>query len=848
MNVDFIQYKTKSNIKGNNNYDDGNLTDDENDTNSNTTISTSIGTSTKEVKNTGQVHHQLYTTTSNPVGSLESTTCPSLATTSSDNTSSSDHNYLSASELTLVPPNTATNNNNPPPNWLKVNPPPKLTSLPIDIPLQIKEVAPGESSFSSSDSDECRNSYPNTLNYNQPANFAMIYNNAQLKRQQQSILLNQKQQQQQQEQQEQEQQQQQRQQQQQAMLLSPARDYNSLRYIANKKVDSPMSDEFFFQDNYPLDVKFQYQQSIIEFLNYIIGKYKEMEQGINSYMDWWNVYAFKRQTLDNMIHIAQGFKAMIISILKQLSVNSGIIKNGSQSKNEAFKQRSLDPSYINNNTTDSDDDDLINYNVFQFVYNCSIENVNIGNLINCSLFTNTFKFNLLSYYYKLNYLLINVKDQKNWLVIPMEIWYKLPSFIKIINDNLTKINKPMTRDLEITLVKLNSITCKFPTVDNLKKTDPIGSWHDFEKINRLLTEKFPDYTEHGHVQELPDYMPRPLSSSNDIKIIHMKRVAAPPRRIESGSVPIKNITNSNNNNDNNGRGNNNSQQEKLGRATSLKRSISKIVKRSLSTNDANNKEREEIPNQSPAVKLETNTPKHQPQRHQSLQEHLRNQQLMKTPKREDLMLSKPPNTQRPLPQPSIKPTIARYRSVNGKKASIKKVDNSAIQYQLDCLMQFRKRLFQIGPQLLDFLNLQLNYCKSWESLIDEQQQQQNRNTFATNDPYIKSIYQSFHEKLLNQIEFTKLTIILHIADRLIIPIDECLKLCDQGKGDPINVNKFMELIVAQYNKLYRQWLEGIIGPNSIKEYQDLCNKIGKPNGEDIIQYYNQLTRLKSLVM
>ena len=68
MNVDFIQYKTKSNIKGNNNYDDGNLTDDENDTNSNTTISTSISTSTKEVKNTGQVHHQLYTTTSNPVG------------------------------------------------------------------------------------------------------------------------------------------------------------------------------------------------------------------------------------------------------------------------------------------------------------------------------------------------------------------------------------------------------------------------------------------------------------------------------------------------------------------------------------------------------------------------------------------------------------------------------------------------------------------------------------------------------------------------------------------------------------------------------------------------------------
>ena len=51
---------------------------------------------------------------------------------------------------------------------------------------------------------------------------------------------------------------------------------------------------------------------------------------------------------------------------------------------------------------------------------------------------------------------------KNWLVILWKYIYRLPSFIKIINDNLTKINKPMTRDLEITLVKLNSITCKFP--------------------------------------------------------------------------------------------------------------------------------------------------------------------------------------------------------------------------------------------------------------------------------------------------------------------------------------------------------------------------------------------------
>lgn len=757
------------------------------------------------IENNHKKSHSSSSLSDDKMNSSASTTSSSIITSSSSttNTNNSDlnnnrinsHNYYQYQQHH---------------NFLKSYPPPALTSLPLDIPLQIKEVAPGDTSFSSTDTSSIEDI--NARNNH----FAMIFNNSQLKRKQsEHHTLSQPP----------------------PILLSPVRENEELRY---KKIDSPMSDEFFFQDNFTLDFKFQYQQSIIEFLNYIIGKYKEMENSIRNYQHWWNVYTFKRQTLDNMIEICNGFKLMIVSILKQLSINSGIIK-GNSSNN------------INPKTRFHNDDDLINYNVFQFVYNCSIENINIGHLINTSLFSNAFKFNLLSYYYKLNYLLINVKDQKNWLVIPMEIWYKLPSFIKIINDNLMKINKPMTKDLEITLVKLNSITTKFPIVDNLKKTDPINSWSDFEKINLLITSKFPDYVLLNSTQQFSDFIPRPLSTANDIKIIHMKKVVNPPRKVESS--PSTNNNNNNNSNTNTtankSNNNNSSNPTTLGRASSLKRSLSKIVKRSLSTNDA--KERCENPNESPIVKLETNTPKQNPpQRHQSLQEHLRRLKLVKTPKREDLVLT---NKQHPpLPnavpqvtqsqQPSIRPTIERYRSINGKASTIKKVDNSAIQYQLDCLVQFRKRLFQIGPQLLEFLHLQLNYCKSWEALIEQRELINNNG----NDPYIKSIYQSFHEKLLNQIEFTKLTIILHIADRLIIPIDECLKLCDQGKGDPINVNKFMELIVAQYNKLYCQWLEGIIGPRSIKEYQDLCSKIGKTNGEDIIQYYDQLTKLKSLVM
>ncbi|RCK59202.1 hypothetical protein Cantr_07480 [Candida viswanathii] len=750
------------------------------------------------IDNTHKKSHSSSSLSDDKMNSSESTTSSSIITSSSSttNTNNSDPNYTRNT--------TSSNNLNYHlnllhHNFLKSYPPPALTSLPLDIPLQIKEVAPGDTSFSSTDTSSIEDI--NARNNH----FAMIFNNSQLKRKQsEHISLSQPP----------------------PILLSPVKENDELRY---KKIDSPMSDEFFFQDNFTLDFKFQYQQSIIEFLNYIIGKYKEMESSIRNYQHWWNVYTFKRQTLDNLIEISNGFKQMIISILKQLSINSGIIKGNN-----------------NNNTTTKtqfqNDEDLINYNVFQFVYNCSIENINIGHLINTSLFSNAFKFNLLSYYYKLNYLLINVKDQKNWLVIPMEIWYKLPSFIKIINDNLMKINKPITRDLEITLVKLNSITTKFPIVDNLKKTDPINSWSDFEKINLLISSKFPDYALFNSTQQFSDFVPRPLSTANDIKVIHMRKVVNPPRKVENSPSGNTTTTTTNNNTNHNS--------TTLGRASSLKRSLSKIVKRSLSTNDA--KERCENPNESPIVKLETNTPKQPPQRHQSLQEHLRRLKLVKTPKREDLVLSNkqhpplPKNAVAQSQQPSIRPTIERYRSINGRASAIKKVDNSAIQYQLDCLVQFRKRLFQIGPQLLEFLHLQLNYCKSWESLLE--QNELINNSSNHDDPYIKSIYQSFHEKLLNQIEFTKLTIILHIADRLIIPIDECLKLCDQGKGDPINVNKFMELIVAQYNKLYCQWLEGIIGPRSIKEYQDLCSKIGKTNGEDIIQYYDQLTKLKSLVM
>ena len=128
------------------------------------------------------------------------------------------------------------------------------------------------------------------------------------------------------------------------------------------------------------------------------------------------------------------------------------------------------------------------------------------------------------------------------------------------------------------------------------------------------------------------------------------------------------------------------------------------------------------------------------------------------------------------------------------------------------------------------------------------------------------MYQAFSEKIMSQIEYTRTSVAMHIQEKLIFPIDECLRLCRRGRGDVEHLNKFMELIVRQLNKLYCEWLEEIKGHKSILEYQQLSDKMREVLkeqekeiekrakrkvvmvGDDIIEYYNQLTRLKSLVL
>ncbi|KAI3406643.2 FAV1 [Candida oxycetoniae] len=790
-----------------------------------------------------------------------------------------------------------------------------------------------------------------------------------------------------------------------------------------KKINSPMTNDFFTHDLVS-DCKFQYQQHIIEFLNYVIDKFKQLDNFIEVNGLLWNDSPERGLVLYNLIKINKGYKKMILSILTRLSKHSGIVVFSDSKQQEQPQENS--------------EIDLISCNIFQFVYNCSIEEINIGNLVNTSLFSNEFKFNLLSYYYKLNFLLSKQVNDSKWLVIPMEIWYKLPSFIKQIKDHLSKLNRESCQDLEICLVKLNSITLKYPIIDDLKRSNGIAKWKDLNKIDALLEAKFPAYCDKSYKvfnkyynqQLLADYENRPLSSSLDNGITHVKQVmsqktavAIPPsdstQTLQPPNKPAAAAASST------------ILSPSSSKTASLKKSISKIITRSLSTNDA---ERNRLSND-PIKEVFSPSDESQngkdtsievlPQRHQSLQEqHFRKEkQSIKTPEKEafytdlnERPLPKLPHasTQRPSQyykdyypqnqnqnqsqsqsqshsrnssitvQPIMKPTIERHRTVNSKSGSShkhkKRVDNSQIQYQLNCLTQFRKKLFLIGPQLIEFLTLQLHYCEAWQRFLDddyddgddnfnvdvnavddvgavddvndvndddvvvvddndvdvesegkeeetvmgkekskrksgtqneveaklenkqeghqrhsnkkgkstasihslENKSENNRNVFITRNiahrtkvneknPYIKSIYQSFNEKLRHQIEFTKSTIILHIADRLIIPIDECLKLCQLGKGNLQNVNKFMELIVKQYNKLYCDWLEGMIGPKSIMEYQELCNRInalqhgntsenganisgknrnskkyGVRLGDDIIKYYDQLTKLKSL--
>lgn len=167
------------------------------------------------IENNHKKSHSSSSLSDDKMNSSASTTSSSIITSSSSttNTNNSDlnnnrinsHNYYQYQQHH---------------NFLKSYPPPALTSLPLDIPLQIKEVAPGDTSFSSTDTSSIEDI--NARNNH----FAMIFNNSQLKRKQsEHHTLSQPP----------------------PILLSPVRENEELRY---KKIDSPMSDEFFFSGQF----------------------------------------------------------------------------------------------------------------------------------------------------------------------------------------------------------------------------------------------------------------------------------------------------------------------------------------------------------------------------------------------------------------------------------------------------------------------------------------------------------------------------------------------------------------------------------------------------------------------
>ncbi|CCG21889.1 Fav1 protein [Candida orthopsilosis Co 90-125] len=636
-------------------------------------------------------------------------------------------------------------------------------------------------------------------------------------------------------------------------------------YSKYKKVSSPMRAEFF---NHELtnDAKFQYQQQILEFLNYSIGKYKQLEKYLEASKLEWNATSEKSLVLLNLMRIKDGFKDMILSILKQLSKQSGIIDQKEVSETE-----------------------LINCNVFQFVYNCSIEVINFGDLINNSaIFNNLFKFSLLSYYFKLNFILDKAVHHRDQLAIPMEVWYKLPTFIKSIKDQLVKLNNHNTKmginngikrnyqGLEICLVKLNSVTSKFAVVDNLKINYPVLKWTDLNKVDELLKVKVPDYYPQNHFMhdhggsfqlQFVDFNSRPLSTAVDTNIVNglhsnykldakaVKRETAPRSKMHPNETQPGRT---------------------LSRGASIKRSLSSMVKRGVSTSDSTEKNKPSklnaltdffatsIDNQpkqqisrsqttkttkprSPNQQLQATTP---PRRNQSLRE---NKQVLdvtnedKSPSRQRVPTRSPSKQDILLmlknrPLPSEPETTTQHKNKQGKQ-----MPNSQVQNYVNCLVQLRKKLSALGPQLIEFLEIQLKYCRLWQRFLEDDTPY----TGNHNDPFIKSICQSFHEKLLHQINFTQHTIVRHINSKLIMPIDECLQLY-KTVTDLSYIHQFMELIVRQYNKLYCEWLQSLIGAQSIAEYQQLCERMkgypGMNKGDDIVEYYEQLTKLKNLVV
>ncbi|KAI5965812.1 FAV1 [Candida pseudojiufengensis] len=512
------------------------------------------------------------------------------------------------------------------------------------------------------------------------------------------------------------------------------------------------------------DLKFKYKQHLIEFLNYIIGKYKEFEHNLKLNGFIWNESFEKNLVFLNLIKLGNGYKNMIMNLLQHLNSLSTFV-----------------------------DKNLLSCNIFQLVYNSQLDQFRFGKIINESLFTDEFKFNLLSYYYKLNFILSqDLNNDQKWCSIPIEIWFKLPSFIKLIHDDVKLLYSSHFQDLQICLVKLNSISSKFKVVDNLKNKNPIISWTDLRQIDHSLKMKFPDYCVDKYsisYSEIPDdFNQKPLSTSIDNKLVHVNQ-------------PNQNFKDKDHK----------QSSSSISRSTSLKRSLTTMVKRSFSLGDLKGKVKDNC--------HENNSSPEQP------------------PTRS--------NSLRQLSFFNKKEVTESLPIQDGGELNLKLQKSQTLQHQINVLSQFRRKLNSLGQQLIQFLIIQLKYVKLWEN---------SSATYPTSEktPYIKSMYQLFTEKLQNQIQFTKDTVVPLIDQKLICPIDECLEIAESGNIDVMHLNQFIELIVKQYNQLYCDWLEGIIGSSSIKEYERLYHESkslsgSKPKGDDIILYYNQLLELKNLM-
>ncbi|KAK6463203.1 hypothetical protein DFJ63DRAFT_109197 [Scheffersomyces coipomensis] len=187
------------------------------------------------------------------------------------------------------------------------------------------------------------------------------------------------------------------------------------------------------------------------------------------------------------------------------------------------------------------------------------------------------------------------------------------------------------------------------------------------------------------------------------------------------------------------------------------------------------------------------------------------------------------------------------------------------KYKYYHLKSFRNSMYMHSINLVKFLEVQIQYCEHWQALLED-------NDVSVDARYIKSMYSSFHSKLVNQLKYSHESIITTIQ-RVVIPaLDSGLKACKQF-NDKLNryynikdhengttlaklhdelqhhippfihqLDQLVELSLMKFHTAYCRWNETIIGNRSLDEYRKLSSK-EKSSGEkhdDICKYYKSV--------